>query len=272
MANILVLGTLLLALQGLVGQTIIVPADRSATYTVVATERLENGHIEITTQRASSYGISYARREVNCSRRQSRYLGEGDTVAEASRDRPHNWASWVTGSSTAAVSTWACSQSGPEFHGEYSDWRVFTRNSDDGLVCYTLSRPRDSTPQTLAHGNVYFLVSSWQSGVLVEQPNLLVGYELRPNSPLQIRLDTSGACPPDLSGKSGECRDVFSLFSDGQEAFLDNLSDEPSLIREMRLGSTMRVTGTTADGVATAYEFSLSGITAALQRVSALCS
>jgi len=149
----------------------------------------------------------------------------------------------------------ALAQSEPEFRGEYSDWRVFTRSTDDGLVCYTLSRPRDSTPLAHAHGNVYFLVSSWQSGAVEEQPSLLVGYDLRPNSPPQIRVGSSR----------------FDMFSDGQEAFLDNLRDEPSLIRDMRRGSTMRVTGTTLDGVATAYEFSLSGITAALQRVSSLC-
>jgi hypothetical protein len=39
----------------------------------------------------------------------------------------------------------------------------------------------------------------------------------------------------------------------------------------MRRGSVMRVTATTAEGVASAYEFSLSGITASLQRVAALC-
>ncbi|WP_417467769.1 hypothetical protein [Maricaulis sp.] len=149
----------------------------------------------------------------------------------------------------------AMAQGEPEFRGEYGDWRVFTRNGDDGLVCYTLSRPRDATPLAHAHGNVYFLVSSWQSGAVEEQPSLLVGYDLRPNSPPQIRVGSSR----------------FDLFADGQEGFLDNLDDEPSLIREMRRGATMRVTGTTVDGIATAYEFSLSGVTAALQRVSSLC-
>lgn len=149
----------------------------------------------------------------------------------------------------------AMAQAEPQFRGEYGDWRVFSRQSDDGLVCYALTRPRDSTPLAYAHGNVYFLVSSWQTGSVEEQPSLLVGYDLRPNSPPEIRVGSSR----------------FDLFADGQEAFLDDLNDEPSLIREMRRGSTMRVTGTTGDGIATAYEFSLSGVTAALQRVSSLC-
>lgn len=149
----------------------------------------------------------------------------------------------------------ALAQTDPQFRGEYSDWRVFTRQSDSGLICYALSRPEDIAPRAHEHGNVYFLVASWQSGAVEEQPSLLVGYELRPTSPPEVRVGSSR----------------YDMFTDGQEGFLDDLDDEPGLIRAMRRGSAMRVTATTVDGVATAYEFSLSGVTAALQRVEALC-
>ena len=107
----------------------------------------------------------------------------------------------------------AMAQDEPQFRGEYSDWRVFTRSSDDGLVCYTLSRPRDSTPLAYSHGNVYFLFSSWQSGSVVEQPNLLFGYYLRPINPPQLPF---GSTP-------------FDLFSDGHLSFLFYLAVLPSL-------------------------------------------
>ena len=89
-----------------------------------------------------------------------------------------------------------------------------------------------------------------------EQPNLLVGYDLRPTSPPEVRVGS----------------DRFDMFTDGQEGFLDDLEEESDLVRAMKRGSSMRVTATTASGVATSYEFSLSGVTAALQRVEALCS
>jgi len=149
----------------------------------------------------------------------------------------------------------ALAQDEPEFRGEYSDWRVFTRPTDSGLVCYALSRPTDSTPRAHDHGTVYFIVASWQSGAVEEQPNLLVGYDLRPTSPPEVRVGS----------------DRFDMFTDGQEGFLDDLSEESQLVRAMKRGSVMRVTATTAAGVATSYEFSLSGVTAALQRVEALC-
>ncbi|MFT6660111.1 invasion associated locus B family protein [Maricaulis maris] len=150
----------------------------------------------------------------------------------------------------------ALAQDDPQFRGEYSDWRVFTRNTDAGMSCYALSRPTDSTPRAHEHGSVYFLVASWQSGAVEEQPSLLVGYDLRPTSPPQVRVGS----------------DRFDMFADGQEGFLDDLDEEDDLIRAMRRGSVMRVTATTLDGVATAYEFSLSGVTAALERAETLCN
>ena len=125
-----------------------------------------------------------------------------------------------------------------------------------GLSCYALSRPTDSAPRAYEHGNVYFLVATWQSGTVEEQPSLLVGYDLRPTSPPQVRVGS----------------DRFDMFADGQEGFLDDLDEESELISSMRRGSVMRVTGTTIDGAATSYEFSLSGVTAALQRVETLCN
>jgi hypothetical protein len=147
-------------------------------------------------------------------------------------------------------------QDNPEFRGEYRDWRVFTRAGADGQICYALSRPADSAPQAHAHGNVYFLVATWQSGSVSEQPSLLVGYDLRPASPPEIRVGSSR----------------YEMYTDGQEAFLDDLDDEPRLVRAMKRGSAMRVTATTSDGMATAYEFSLAGVTAALQRAQTLCN
>lgn len=153
------------------------------------------------------------------------------------------------------LTTSVAAQDDPQFRGEYSDWRVFTRQTDGGQICYALSRPSDASPRSHEHGNVYFLVASWQSGSVEEQPSLLVGYDLRPTSPPEVRVGSSR----------------YDMFTDGQEGFLDDLEEESRLVRAMRRGSSMRVTATTADGVATAYEFSLSGVTAALQRVDALC-
>lgn len=143
----------------------------------------------------------------------------------------------------------------PEFQGEHRDWRVFTRGSGEERVCYALARPEDSRPGNVDHGDVYFLISTWASGAAEEQPNFLAGYALRPESPPEARV--------------GSTR--FQMYVSGREGFLEELGDEARLVRAMRRGADMRVEATSERGTATAYVFSLMGVTAALQQVEDLC-
>jgi len=143
----------------------------------------------------------------------------------------------------------------PTSRGSFSDWHVFTIESNRGLVCYALSQPIDSAPSSVDHGEIFFIVSSWASGAAEEQPRFAGGYALRPDSPPRVRVGS----------------DRFSMFVADNDGFIEDTDDEAQLVRAMRRGSVMRVEATSQRGTATAYEFSLSGITAALERVDSLC-
>ena len=113
----------------------------------------------------------------------------------------------------------------PVFQGEHSDWRVFVRGEGPDRVCYAISSPTDSRPANVDHGDVYFLVATWASGVAEEQPSFLAGYALRPASPPRTRVGS----------------DSFSMYVSEQEGFIENLRDESRLVDAMRRGSSMRV-------------------------------
>lgn len=139
--------------------------------------------------------------------------------------------------------------------GAYGDWIVFTINTDNGLVCYAASRPTEMTPSSVDHGEVFFVISTWANGAAEEQPRFVAGYALRPETPPRARIGSSR----------------FQMFAAGQDGFVEDLEDESDLIRQMRRGADMRIEATSQRGTATAYLFSLTGVTAALQRVDALC-
>jgi len=157
----------------------------------------------------------------------------------------------------AALAAPAAAQSGPEpvFQGSHTDWRVFTRGEGSSKICYALSQPTESLPASADHGEVYFLVSSWADGSASEQPSFLAGYQLKPESPPRTRVGS----------------DSYTLFVSEQEGFLEEPGDEDRLVSAMRRGSTMRVEAVSVRGTATVYEFSLSGVTAALDAAGDLC-
>ncbi len=143
----------------------------------------------------------------------------------------------------------------PEYQGDHGDWRVFTHGSAESRVCYTISRPTQSLPANVNHGEVFFLIASWRSGDSEEQPSFRAGYPLRSDSPPRAHVDS----------------DRFKMFVSGQEGFLETPSEDNQLVQSMRRGSTMRVEATSTRGTATSYTFSLRGVTAALQHIKQIC-
>ncbi|MGP1273801.1 MAG: invasion associated locus B family protein, partial [Caulobacterales bacterium] len=143
----------------------------------------------------------------------------------------------------------------PHFQGQHNDWRVFTRGSGPERICYAISRPVDSRPGDVDHGDVYFFVSTWASGAAREQPSFLAGYELRADNPPRASVGS----------------DRVSMYVDDREGFVEEPREESRLVDAMRRGATMRVEAVSARGTNTAYTFSLSGVTAALRQAGELC-
>lgn len=149
----------------------------------------------------------------------------------------------------------AVAQSGPKLQTTYKDWRVFTHKQDGDLVCYVQAEPIDMSPKNVDHGKVAFFIGSWRSGRAHDQPSLMTGYALRTQTPPRV-----------IAGSSR-----ITMFAVGREAFVESTRNEKKLVSAMRRGSTLRVEAMSERGTATAYEFSLSGVTAALKKADQLC-
>lgn len=143
----------------------------------------------------------------------------------------------------------------PALEGTFSDWKVYSRAVSGEKICYALAQPKTMLPKTVNHGDIYFMVANWKSGAAKEQPSLLTGYTLKPSSPPTARVGSA----------------KFPMYTAQNEGFIQDNSDEKKLVKNMRAGSLMRVEAVSGRGTATSYEFSLKGITAALQKAQSVC-
>lgn len=143
----------------------------------------------------------------------------------------------------------------PKLEGVFTDWTVYSRAASGDKSCYAIATPTTSSPKNVNHGDVYFLVSNWQSGAAKEQPSFLAGYSLKTTRAPKARIGSS----------------VITMYPSENEAFVESGSDERSLVAKMRAGATMRVTAVSARGTETSYQFSLKGITAALRKAKSAC-
>lgn len=136
---------------------------------------------------------------------------------------------------------------------QHNAWGAYSYNDNQaGKICYILSIPTEKQPTDRDHGDVFFLVSQKPDGSGRFEPQVEVGYPLQANADVVVNID----------GKE------FKMFSQGNNAWLSDVKQEPDLVSAMRSGRSMKVAGKSSRGTATSYTYSLSGVTAALGEVS----
>jgi hypothetical protein len=135
--------------------------------------------------------------------------------------------------------------------GEFNDWGAFSYSSAGGKVCYALSVPTGKKPSNVDHGDNFFLVTQRAKQNVTYEPQFMAGYTLRESSKVTVTID----------GQS------FTFFTKDNSAWVENAAQEPALVSAMKAGSKMTVKAVSRRGTDTTYEYSLSGVTAALNAI-----
>ena len=143
----------------------------------------------------------------------------------------------------------------PKFEGAFTDWTVYSRVEGGDKICYALSQPKSKSPNSVNHGDIYFMVSNWRSGAAKEQPSFMAGYSLKKTRAPEARVGSA----------------KYKMFVAENEGFIESNSDERGLVAKMRAGATMNVKAVSSRGTNVNYSFSLKGITAALRKAKASC-
>lgn len=144
----------------------------------------------------------------------------------------------------------------PTLLGTHGDWEAYRFEANGQVTCYILSKPTKLLPTNRKHGDVFFFLTARPAENVTSEPSVLVGYPFKPDSQVTV----------DVDGKK------FQLFTKEDGAWVESSADEQQLVAAMRAGRRMTVSGTSARGTNTEYEFSLSGVTAGSNRLTSGCS
>ncbi len=136
--------------------------------------------------------------------------------------------------------------------GKYSAWGAYAYKAGGGKVCYVLTIPQTKKPEKgIDHGDNFFLVSQKPGQNVAFEPQFMAGYELKAQTKVTVTVGDKS----------------FSMFTAGKSAWMENAAEEPALLAAMKVGKSMSIAATSKRGTATAYTFSLSGISKALDAV-----
>ncbi|MFM1813723.1 MAG: hypothetical protein RLZ98_418 [Pseudomonadota bacterium] len=161
----------------------------------------------------------------------------------------------------AAAAVLACTpayaqQQPPALVKVFKDWPLYKHQSTGLTVCFVASQPKSRSPRNLQSDKTYFYVSSWPKEGVKAEVSVKMGYEIKKNSTVSVQIGSN----------------VFKLFTDKDNAFVADLSDELKLIEAVKGGSSMVIKGTNAQGQETEDTYSLSGSTAAINAMANDCT
>jgi len=132
---------------------------------------------------------------------------------------------------------------------QFGAWGAFSYKSDDGLSCYILSAPISEKPSSVDHGTNFFMVAHPSAAEYV--PQAMAGYDLRQGVPMTAVIGDR----------------TFTMFTRDRHGWVQNEADQPSMVQALKSGDKLELHATSKRGTATSYTYSLSGVSAALERI-----
>jgi hypothetical protein len=143
----------------------------------------------------------------------------------------------------------------PTSLGEFSDWAAYTYKAKAGQVCYIVSRPKKSEPDGVSRDPAFFLVTHRPGERVRNEVNTIIGYPFKKESKATVIIDDTS----------------FELFTSGDGAWSESATRDGEIVAAMKRGKAMKVKGTSWRGTATLDEYSLSGVSAAMDKIDAAC-
>ena len=139
--------------------------------------------------------------------------------------------------------------------GSFQHWSASVEGKGKSRTCWIYSKPVKHEGKYKRRGRIYALVTHVPGNRVINQVQLTAGYTFKKDSVVQVAI-----------GKH-----KFQLFTDADTAWAQNKKEDAALVRAMRSGSRMIVTGVSSRGTKTRDTYSLSGISAAHGAIGKAC-
>jgi len=138
---------------------------------------------------------------------------------------------------------------------EFNDWSAHQTGSAKNKICYMHGEPKKSSGKYKKRGDTYLQVTHRKKNRIKNEVSVTAGYTYKKDSRVEIVI----------KGKR------FALYTDSGTAWVSETPKEAELVAAMKAGKVMIVTGVSSRGTRTKDRYSLSGFTAAYNKISKSC-
>ncbi|MEE8444110.1 MAG: invasion associated locus B family protein [Alphaproteobacteria bacterium] len=139
--------------------------------------------------------------------------------------------------------------------GAFKDWKAQTFTEKGKIVCTMWSEPTESAGEYKKRGPVYIFVTHRPYANRIDEISINIGYTFKKAAPVGVSIGSR----------------EYALFSGGDTAWTRTSKEDRRLVRAMRAGSNLTISGISSRGTKTTDTFSLSGFTAAYNTITKAC-
>ena len=140
--------------------------------------------------------------------------------------------------------------------GKYKDWESMVVMEDTGKVCFAQSSPILQSPKSNNKRDAKLFISFRPADKIIDEVSVTAGYEFNSNT---------------VSAQSGKNKFKFDIKEQGF-AWIADTKVEVKMIKRMKKGSRIMITGYNNKGSQTIDHYSLLGFTKAYNAIRKACS
>ncbi len=158
---------------------------------------------------------------------------------------------------SAATAAAPAGDAQPTLLGQYGDWGAYTAAPGGKKVCFALGKPKTTKtePPGRSRDPAYVFVSTRPAENVKNEVSIIIGYPFKTSS--------------DATAEIGSTK--FAMYTQNDGAWIKNVAEEARMIEAMRKGADLTVKGTSGRGAQSTDQYSLKGLSQALDKVEQEC-
>jgi invasion protein IalB len=145
----------------------------------------------------------------------------------------------------------------PNLLGQYGDWGAYSATPGGRKVCFSIAKPKSSvtTPPGRKRDQAYVFVSTRPSENVRNEVSVIFGYPFKPST--------------DASVEVGPAK--FAMYTMNDGAWIKNVAEEARMVDAMRKGGDLTIKGVSGHGTESTDQYSLKGLSQAIDRADQEC-
>jgi hypothetical protein len=145
----------------------------------------------------------------------------------------------------------------PTLLGQYGDWGAYSATPGGRKVCFSIAKPKSSqtNPVGRKRDQAYVFISDRPAENVRNEVSVIFGYPFKPSTDASAEIGT----------------DKFAMYTLNDGAWIKNVAEEARMVDSMRKGSDLTVKGVSGHGTESTDQYSLKGLSQALDRATQEC-